>query len=91
MKPDTRVFYRFESVGQPRHTLKGQDSVREVMLIFARWILSVYMGQKIRIILARSEEELQEGRRSASVDAMISDLESLVNVHEEGETESETS
>jgi hypothetical protein len=84
MKPNTLIWYQFESVGQPRHTLKGQDTVRETLATLARWTLSVYMGAKIRVTFARDEIDLAPDRRTAGKHHdIMNDLESILNENAE--------
>jgi len=79
MKPNTTIWYQLESVGRPETTIRGQARVSEIIKIIAEWLLGVYMGQKIRINLARREEELSTDRRSAEKSLILHDLESMLD------------
>ena len=78
MKPYTRVWIQLESVGRPEATIRKQCTVREATLEIATWLLSVYMGSKIRIAIGRTEADLANDRRSADVTDIIGDLESVL-------------
>jgi hypothetical protein len=84
VKPDTIVWLKLTNVGRPADAMICQLSTRDAILQIGKWILGAYMGQKIRITLARSEEELVENRKSSTVESMMSDLESLVGGTPEG-------
>jgi hypothetical protein len=53
-------------------------STREAIKASAEWLMGVYMGSKIRITMARTEEELSENRKSNNVADMMADLESII-------------
>jgi hypothetical protein len=78
MKPSTQVWFKCESVGRPESTLKMQSTAREAILTIGQWLMGVYMGQKIRITIARTEEELANDRRSAANLDMLAELDSLL-------------
>lgn len=78
MKPETKVWMRCESIGRPADTLVVNDSAREAMKALATWLMSVYMGSKIRVIIARTEAELGDDRRSAAQNDVMQDLESIL-------------
>jgi hypothetical protein len=78
MKPDTKIWLRCESVGRPESTITEQLVVRDAIKRIAAWLLQVYMGQKIRIAIAREESELASNRRSAANQDILDDLESIL-------------
>jgi uncharacterized protein YegP (UPF0339 family) len=78
MKPETKVWLKCESIGRPADTLVTNCTAREAMKALAQWILTTYMGSKIRIIMARSEAELADDRRSAAHNDVMADLESIL-------------
>lgn len=78
MKPETIVWLRCESVGRPDSNLTLNCTTREAILTIGQWLMGIYMGQKIRITLARSEEELAIDRRSAATQDMMNELESIL-------------
>lgn len=78
MKPTTEVWYRFESVGRPECLRQDKATVRTLTLDLANWLLATYMGSKIRITLARTEEELNERSNRAPPDDMIAELERIM-------------
>lgn len=77
MKPETPVWLKCESVGRPANTLTMQCSTREAVRTIAEWLMGTYMGQKIRITLARTEEELST-RHSSNVQSMMDELDSII-------------
>lgn len=86
MKPETNVHYRLESVGRPKHTFTGEDTIKGVIIRIAHWLTAVPMGSKIRIVLARDASELMDRRSAGSTDLM-GELESLLGSHEQQETD----
>jgi hypothetical protein len=78
MKPDTKIWLRCESVGRPEATITKQLTVREAIKEIAAWLLAIYMGQKIRIAIAREESGLATDRRSAANQDIMDDLESIL-------------
>jgi hypothetical protein len=85
MRPETRVYFLFESVGRPDNNLSGQDSIRNLVLKLASWLTAVPMGHKIRVTLARDEAELRD-RRSAANSELFHELESIL-ANQESETD----
>src|SRR5574338_1719203 len=78
MRPDTHVHALFESVGQPRFKLETQGTVREVTIELGKWLLSCYMGSKIRVTLARDKIDLHD-KRSIANEELAAELESILN------------
>jgi hypothetical protein len=78
MKPNTAIWASFTNVGKPNDSLTIQGSVRDITTELVKWLLKIYMGQKIRVCLARSEEELSESRQSQTVKDMMSELDALI-------------
>jgi len=74
MKPTTKVWYLCESVGKPEHNLKGEAEVRIAAVTIGRWLFESYMGDYIRITLARNEAELIQkssvGRKLSKADEL---------------------
>lgn len=79
MKPETKVWLKCESIGRPSDTLITLCTVREAIKVQANWLLGVYMGSKIRVLIARTEAELSDDRRSAANQDVMQDLESILN------------
>jgi hypothetical protein len=78
MKPETKVWLKCESIGRPADTFVMQCSAREAVKVLASWLMGVYMGSKIRILMARTEAELCDDRRSAANQDVMRDLESIL-------------
>lgn len=83
MKPHTEVWLRCESVGRPKSTMTHYGRLDECIRKLVEWLMSAYMGSKIRISFARTEAELGADRRSADVADIMGDLESLIPAGEE--------
>lgn len=59
MKMTTQVWAKLENKGKPADTIKFEGTNREVVLKFANWLGEVYMGNYLRLTIARSEVELE--------------------------------
>lgn len=79
------VWLKCESVGRPESTITLNATNRECIKAIAEWLLETYMGQKIRITLARTEAELATDRRSAATAEMLADLDSMIGQVEENQ------
>jgi hypothetical protein len=79
MKPNTRIWIKCENVGNPADMLVMNDSARECVLAIGQWLMGVYMGQKIRIAIARSLRKncMRIAAHPAS-GTMMNDLESII-------------
>jgi len=84
MRPETKIWLLCESTGKPSETIERQETAREAILTIAQWLMGVYMGGKIRIILARTQDELRD-RRSAANQELMGTLESLLGEHKESD------
>lgn len=83
MRQSTLVAARLESVGRPEHTKTFVDiRIDELIREFARWMLAVHMGHKIRVTIARDQTELGD-RRSAIQTDLMGELDSLLAKQEE--------
>lgn len=89
MRANTLVCIRLESVGRPDHTIEHQMIRVDVAIrSIAGWLLETSMGHKIRIVIARSAEELAD-RRSAAKGELMDELESLLAGQEDDSGHSE--
>lgn len=78
MKLDTMVWIRCESKGRPVHTIQNQCTIRDCVMLIAKWLHESYMGSHMEIRIARSEADLNRAKRNADLDAMQNELESLL-------------
>ena len=60
MKPTTKIWYQCESIGKPEHNITGHEEVRTAALTIGRWLFESYMGNYMRITIARTEAELTQ-------------------------------
>lgn len=77
MKLNTRVWIRMQSKGRPKFTVTKQVVIRDAVLEIARWLTDVYMGSRLEISIARTEEEL-EAKTPALDNDIVAELESLL-------------
>lgn len=86
MRMSTKVWAQLESVGKPTmtKTMRGV-SVHDFALGFARWITTIHMGSHLRVIVARSDEDLARllSRGTGvlapdTTESMMSILESMI-------------
>lgn len=88
MKPSTRVSIHLESVGRPDFTREIHDeSLRDVTIELAKWLLESYMGSHIRITIARDKSTLRlhTGRTKKSNDLLNPDMmDDLTSILDQG-------
>lgn len=82
MRYSTTSWAKFESKGRPGDTKKIHGTNREILLEFAKWFGDVYMGSHLKVIVARTEEELEsitslKPHKALDVD-MLAELDSFV-------------
>jgi hypothetical protein len=76
MKQTTMVWAKFQSIGHPESTEIYNLPVRDVVVRFARWILSVKMGSRIEVVFGRNESDVNVSGKSP--DDMVAMLEELM-------------
>lgn len=81
MRGSTELWAKFESVGYPTKTHVQFGTLNQIILAFAKWSMSdgLYMGSQVRLILARTEPELETARGKVAIETFEAELEALMN------------
>lgn len=77
MKPDKKIFYKLECMGDPSATDTHHDTVIDFLKTLAKWLMAVTLQRRIVITIGREESDLHAGTRTAAKQDAIIELDEL--------------
>jgi len=85
MRLDTKVWFKFESIGSPEHTVEGEFSILDSAREYINFMRATRLNERIIITVAREQVKLAPTRtmrkqaEQAALDAMFDELDNLQN------------
>jgi hypothetical protein len=79
MKLSTEGWAKFESIGKPESTQIISGTNQQIVMQFVSWLKDVYMGSRIQLTIARTQEELEVKSKAQKSRELDDELMAFLN------------